>query len=245
MSSLGNVTPTRSWAHAMGIISDAIKAMKKPGQDIQILEAGCGNKWDLDIGQGGHVLTGIDMDAEALRIRLEVLKDLDHTLVGDLRAADFETQGFDVIYNSYVLEHVPGADQVLENFTRWLKPGGLLVITIPDPQSVYGFTARTTPHWFHVFYYRYIVGMPGAGTPGYAPYPVVYDPIVSRRGIREYCRRNGYALIAEYGTGCYPGAKLSPKGRLVEFYKKVMAVLSLGYLSADHNDLLYLIRKPV
>ncbi|MGH9955766.1 MAG: methyltransferase domain-containing protein, partial [Pyrinomonadaceae bacterium] len=79
-----------------------------------------------------------------------------------------------VIYNSFVLEHIEDASQVLQNSTRWLKPGGIVVLKIPDPDSVCGFITRVTPHWFHVFYYRYLLGARNAGKPGYAPYTIDY-----------------------------------------------------------------------
>jgi SAM-dependent methyltransferase len=104
------------------------------------------------------VLTGIDLDPEALRIRRDETKDLHEGIVGDLRAADFGQRTFDVIFNFFVPEHVPGAQQLLESFNRWVKPGGLIIIVIPDPYSAYGFTARMTPHWIHVLFYRLILG---------------------------------------------------------------------------------------
>jgi hypothetical protein len=36
------------------------------------------------------------------------------------------------------LEHVPGAQQVLENFSRWMKPGKLIIIMIPNLQREVG-----------------------------------------------------------------------------------------------------------
>jgi hypothetical protein len=114
---------------------------------------------------------------------------------------------------------------------------------IPDPYSVYGFTSRMTPHWIHVLFYRLIVGQKNAGKPGYGPYPVTYDKVVSREGIRAFCRENGLVLAAEYGI---PSGLTddSLKQKLVEAYKKVLQVLSLGRLSSDYNDLLFIIRKP-
>ncbi len=236
---------TNDWDHAMEVLSREIRSIKHPGKVLEILEAGCGQQWDLDIGDGGYVLTGIDLDSEALRIRCDETKDLHEGVVGDLRTADFGQRTFDVIFNSYVLEHVPGAQQVLENFNRWVKPGGLIIIMIPDPYSVHGFTARMTPHWFHVLFYRLILGWKNAGKPGYGPYPVTYDKVVSREGIRAFCRENGLVLAAEYGMPSGLGLNDdSLKQKLVEGYKKALQVLSLGYLSADHNDIIFIIRKP-
>jgi SAM-dependent methyltransferase len=236
---------TNGWDHAMEVMSREIRSIKDPGRVLDILEAGCGQKWDLDIGGGGYVLTGIDLDPEALRIRRDETKDLHEGIVGDLRTADFGQRTFDVIFNSFVLEHVPGAQQVLENFNRWVKPGGLIIIMIPDPYSAYGFTARMTPHWVHVLFYRLILGWKNAGKPGYGPYKVTYDQVVSREGIRAFCEENGLVLAAEYGMPSSHGLNNnSLKLKLVEAYKKTLHVLSLGRLSSDHNDIIFIIRKP-
>jgi SAM-dependent methyltransferase len=169
MKARSRIALTKGWDHAMEVMSREIRSIKDTGKVLEILEAGCGQQWDLDIGDGGYVLTGIDLDAEALRIRRDETKDLHEGIVGDLRTADFGQRTFDVIFNSYVLEHVPGAQQVLENFNRWVRPGGLIIIMIPDPYSAHGFTARMTPHWFHVLFYRLILGWRNAGKPGYGP----------------------------------------------------------------------------
>jgi SAM-dependent methyltransferase len=232
--------------HAAEVMSREIRSIMDPGKVLEILEAGCGQKWNhnrLDLGDGGYVLTGIDLDPEALRIRRDETKDLHEAMVGDLRTADLGQRTFDVIFNSYVLEHVPGAQQVLENFSRWVKPGGLIIIMIPDPYSAYGFTSRMTPHWIHVLFYRLILGQKNAGKPGYGPYPVTYDKVVSREGIRAFCGENGLVLAAEYGIPSGLNNN-SLKQKLVEAYKKMLQVLSLGRLSSDYSDIIFIIRKP-
>ncbi|OPY94473.1 hypothetical protein A5906_12915 [Bradyrhizobium sacchari] len=243
MKARSRIPLTNGWNHAVQVMSREIRSIKDPGKVLEILEAGCGQKWDLDIGDGGYVLTGIDLDPEALRIRRDETKDLHEAILGDLRTADFGGRTFDVIFNCYVLEHVSGAQQVLEKFNRWVKPGGLIIIVIPDPYSAFGFTSRMTPHWFHVLFYRLIRGSKNAGKPGYAPYRVTYDKVVSREGIRAFCRQNGLVLAAEYG---YSGTltNKSLRQNLVEAYKKTLHVLSLGRLSSDYDDIILMIRKP-
>jgi SAM-dependent methyltransferase len=186
---------TNGWDHAMEVMSREIRAIKDPGKVLAILEAGCGQKWDLDIGDGGYVLTGLDLDPEALRIRCDETKDLHAGIVGDLRTADFGQRTFDVIFNSYVLEHVPRARQVLENFNKWVKPGGLIIIMIPDPYSAYGFTSRMTPHWLHVLFYRLILGRKNAGKPGYAP---------TQSPTTRWCRAKAFGRSAERTGWSWP-----------------------------------------
>src|SRR5207248_8941613 len=110
------------------------KAVEK--SPLHILEAGCGQFWPLELKDIEFTLTGIDSDKDALELRRARYNDLTETIVGDLRSVDSEKNRYDVIYNSYVLEHIDGAAGVLQKFANWLKPGGILILRIPDRNSV-------------------------------------------------------------------------------------------------------------
>ncbi len=211
--------------------------------ELSILEAGCGNSWQLDLQGVPYVLTGIDVCEDALAIRRNKLGDLDRIIVGDIRTANLEADQYDVIYNSFVLEHLDQVERVLDNFERWVRPGGLLILRIPDRESVYGFLAQRTPFWFHVFYKRYIAGIKTAGKPGYDPFPTVYEPIVSRQGIRRWCVERGLTVREEiawnYNVGRSGVASVLIRGTI-----KGIGVLSGGRLAASHVNLSYVIEKP-
>jgi SAM-dependent methyltransferase len=231
-----------SVAQEHDMIESIIKNKASKNEPIHILEAGCGRRWPFRLEGIQYVLTGVDMDKEALEARKNTLSDLHETIEGNLCSVDLGTDRFDVIYSSYVLEHIKNADKVLENFARWVKPNGIIIIRIPDPCSVYGFFARITPHWFHVLYYRFM-GDKNAGKPGYAPYPTYYHPIVSRSGIHKFCHNhdNGMVLDSEYGIDFKPGQGV--KKTLIQIIKKATNVISFGALSNRHTNLLYVIRK--
>ncbi len=144
------------------------------------------------------VLTGVDIDKDALEIRNACIHDLDEAIHGDLRTVQFEQGRFDVVYSSFVLEHISGAEDVLRRMTGWLKPGGIIIVEIPDPDSVKGLITRLTPHWFHVLLLPPRLGIKTAGHPGHGPYRTLFDPVISRRGIRDFCHRHGLQLEAEY-----------------------------------------------
>lgn len=233
---------TSSTEQEFDIAAQRILALETGDAPLRILEAGCGRQWRVDLGGRTREMTGVDLDAEAVRARQAQFGDLDHVHIADLNSIELPEASFDVVFSSYVLEHVERADRTLENFDRWLRPGGLIILRIPDPRSVYGFVARVTPHWFHVAVYRWLFGDRNAGKPGFAPYPVHYHPVVSRRGIHDFARRNGYEILDEYGDGWYrPGAGW--KSRLVALAKRTLSVLSLGALSARHTNLFYVLRK--
>jgi len=148
------------------------------------------------------------LDAAALQARVSDKKDLTRSIVGDLLTVDLAPESYDVIYNAYVLEHIPTAEKALDNFVRWLKPGGVLILTMPDRDSAYGFMTRLTPHFVHVLYYRYAWKLKDAGKPGFAPYRTFYDKVVSRKGIREFAAKHGLRVREELGVLKGPAMKL-------------------------------------
>ncbi len=219
-----------------------IKQKAVTGSPLQILEAGCGQFWPLDLKDIQFTLTGSDIDEDVLHLRRAKHNDLDEMIVGDLRFLDLEENKYDVIYNSYVLEHIDGAEGVLEKFSKWLKPKGILILRIPDRNSVRGFFTRVTPFWFHMFYAKYIVRLRGAGTTGFGPFRTFYDPIVSRAGIREFCRNKRFIMKEEYGHGCDLGSQ-GFTGFLQDVFVRTVSLLSFGKLASDHTDLTYVLEK--
>jgi hypothetical protein len=120
-----------------------------------------------------------------------------------------------------------------------------VIIQIPDPESVYGFVTRITPHWVHILYYRYVVGRKNAGKPGYGPYPTRYDAVVSRRGIRRFCQDNQLTIKAEFGDG-YLEQGSGIVRSLIKAFKRVVSVMCLGVLSSRHVNLTFVLqRAPV
>lgn len=226
-----------------GILSEFIKAQFSGGSEISILEAGCGNRWPLDLAGTKYRLTGIDIDEDGLELRKKKENDLDVAILGDLCAIELDENQFDVVYSSYVLEHVDGAERALENFLRWLKPAGFMILKFPDRDTVFGFITRMVPFWMHVFYKKYIYRLPHAGEPGHGPFPTIYDRVVSRRGMYEFCAAHDLKIVHEYSTNFY----LKRLGRLAGIVRpvlKTIQLVSLQRLQADYNNLVLIIEKP-
>ena len=208
-------------------------------EELQILEAGCGRKWPIDLSGARYRLTGVDLDAKALESRKNEVRDLHEAMVGDLRSIDFPRAHFDVIYSAFVLEHVKGAQELLEKFVLWLKPGGLLILQVPDRNSVYGFFARTTPFWFHVFYAKhfneYYRRLGTAGQPGHGPYPTHHDPVIGRAEFRKFAAEHALELEQEYGFRRLPGVQ--------QVFAATVSLLTLRRLASSHIDLCYIARR--
>lgn len=208
----------------------------------RILEAGCGRAWPLDLGELRFTLVGVDTDAESLRLRQSTVGDLAEAIHSDLRTVDLPSGSFDVVYCAYVLEHVHGAEEIMDRLVALLRPGGLLMLRVPDRDSVYGFITRVTPHSVHVQYKRRIRGRVNAGKPGYGPFPTVYDPVITRAGIRRFCLDRGLNVREEFGSNFHLRF-FGRRAPLVDRLLRAVAALSFGRLTATHNNLGYIIEK--
>ena len=232
----------KGWDNEQKLLGDAVYGARRDGEAIRVLEAGCGKRWVLTPNRDEVHITGVDADAEALRIRRDVRGDLDDEILGDLRTVELPAASFDVVYCSYVLEHVAGAEGVLDRFDTSLRPGGRLIIRVPDGDSVYGFVTKHSPHGLHVLYKRYIERNKNAGKPGHAPYPTVYDQVVTLRGLRDWAARNGFTVLEEYGTNSYL-RYFGPFRRVVDLALHGVAAASHGRLSAGHNNICLIMEK--
>jgi len=146
-------------------LESRIRGLARPGEILQVLEAGCGREWYFKLEGIAYELTGVDLDERALEARRVQKRDLDKAIVGDLRTVSLEPDKYDVVYCAFVLEHVADANAALANLARSLRPGGILIVRVPDRDSVHGFVTRFTPHWVHVFYHRHAWGLKDAESP--------------------------------------------------------------------------------
>lgn len=212
---------------------------------MTILEAGCGRKWELDLETTNFEITGVDLDAHALEHRRSVTQDLDVGIVGSICDSDIvPSQHFDVVYSAYVLEHIDGALIALENFVEWVRPGGLIVMWLPNRNSVYGWTARHTPYRVHVWVYRYLFGDRNAGKPGFSPYPTYHDPVLSPDSLRDFCRTHDCALKELFAVDVFSG-RVGARNTAIRMGMRMVSLFSRGRLSNRQVDLGIVMRKPV
>jgi SAM-dependent methyltransferase len=235
----------RSYADQDRRIADAIREIaRKANGRVRILEAGCGNRWPIELPDLDCHLTGVDLDATALQIRQYVQKDLHESIHGDLCTVDLGTATFDVVYCAYVLEHIRAADVALSNLVRALKPGGLLVLRVPDPHTARGLVTSATPFWFHVFYHRVVMKRPTAGKPGHAPYPTYYHPVISESGMSRFAKMHGLSCHARL-VDSFARDGRGIAGVVFRLGARMVHVITAGHYTSEYSDIVYLFRKQV
>jgi SAM-dependent methyltransferase len=163
---------TDATAAAVTIIGDAPE---------RVLEAGAGTQSHVRF-PGARAVIGIDPSEVAIGRN----EDLTERLVGDIESYPFEAGSFDAVVSTYVLEHVARPDHVIERFALLTRPGGVIVLVIPNVMAAKSLVAKYTPHSFHIFVRRRLMKRPNAGRPGHGPYPTVLHRSLRRRHL---CRQ--------------------------------------------------------
>ena len=75
---------------------------------------------------------GIEYDVSLVELGKWLYPDLE-IIQGDIQEIDFPDNSFDVAVATAVMEHVPEPERVMREVKRLLRPGGIIVVTAPDP----------------------------------------------------------------------------------------------------------------
>lgn len=97
-----------------------------------ILEAGCGTaQWVVALNELGYNIIGLDYAIEAMRKARQMVGALP-LVSGDLTALGISDNVFDAIISIGVVEHrCTGPEVFLYEMRRVLKPGGVMLISVP------------------------------------------------------------------------------------------------------------------
>lgn len=101
---------------------------------LKILEFGCGPGLVLQQFSGVNECWGLDPSEFAIqygrKLGLKMVK-------GTLERAWFEEDYFDLIFGIDALEHTKDPRKGFQNLAAWLKPGGTLIIVVPNAEAAW------------------------------------------------------------------------------------------------------------
>jgi SAM-dependent methyltransferase len=216
------------------------------GRPVSVLQAGClAPLRELALGElaegGGFDISVTAVDADqplARRVLRDTQSAYDDVITGDLRTVPIPQRAYDVVYCALLLERVQHVELVLDRLTSALKPGGLLLVRTGDRCSAAGLLDRVLPRTIRrAVWSRFRPGVPG-------PFKPVYEKAVCDEGIASYALMRGLVIAARASDLSRPDrpAGLSSSVRIT---CAAISRLSRGRFDDRHDELLYVIRKPL
>jgi 2-polyprenyl-3-methyl-5-hydroxy-6-metoxy-1,4-benzoquinol methylase len=121
------------------------------GSNKKILDVGCGNgKYLLHLKSLGwnasSQLYGLDIPTETLKKLRET--EAINIIEGDFLTTDLPENFFDAVTLRHVLEHLPDPSLAIKKVFNILKPGGNLLIAVPNIRSIEALLFREK--WHHI-----------------------------------------------------------------------------------------------
>jgi O-antigen biosynthesis protein len=116
---------------------------------LRILDLGCGagGNGALLKRAGAREVVGVERDSSACTQAAAVLDKVVRCDLGALGEADLGAEPFDAVLASDVLEHLVDPDAVLAEAVRRLRPGGVVIASIPNVAHVWVFANLLLKRW--------------------------------------------------------------------------------------------------
>lgn len=107
-----------------------IRSFAGRGENLRILDVGCGNGYQTGALAGKHEVHGLDLsDANIKEASRRGIRALQHDVES---AFPYEDSFFDVVVCSEILEHLFFPEKVIAECRRVLKPSGHFIVTVPN-----------------------------------------------------------------------------------------------------------------
>jgi len=112
----------------------------------RVLEVGCGTGYVLQClaAENRYALTGLESHIAGLRHARSRLPGVE-LVQADARALPYESE-FDAVGAFDVIEHISEDEAVLASIHRALKPGGIIVVTVPQHKWLWSRTDEEAMH---------------------------------------------------------------------------------------------------
>jgi 2-polyprenyl-3-methyl-5-hydroxy-6-metoxy-1,4-benzoquinol methylase len=212
-------------------------------EGVRVLEAGAGSATRTSFGADAYVV-GIDLS----QVQLDRHTGLDEKIVADIETHQFEPRSFDVVICWNVLEHMEHPDRALDQFRRAVRDDGIIILGLPNLMSVKGLVTKLTPHRFHVFVHRRVLGRPLAGVDGRGPFPTTLRRSISPTSLRRFAREQGLAVVYMSRYEALQQTELRRRMHLTgtpwRAVAAAMRAVTLNTVETERTDLIVVLGPP-
>ena len=173
-------------------------------------------------------LVALDISAD----QLERNRIADEKIVGDLQRIELPGRAFDMIVCWNVLEHLQRPEAAVARMSRWLRVGGTLVIGVPNLWSTKGLVTKFTPHAFHKWVYRHVLGEGDV-----TPFKTYFRSSISPGSLTTVAAENGLDLVySEAYSGGIEKKLPRPLVTVMTGLAHVVSALSRGTVDASLSE---------
>jgi 2-polyprenyl-3-methyl-5-hydroxy-6-metoxy-1,4-benzoquinol methylase len=145
---------------------DRLKPVSKPG--LTLLDVGSGGgEFVYLAGRAGFIASGIEPNEGYASYSREHYGI--HVRPGTWETADISRESIDIITLHHVLEHIQYPLSALIQLHEWLKPGGHLMIDVPDMESL-RHAPSTQFHYAHIYNFNHATLKAVAHKAGFTPH---------------------------------------------------------------------------
>jgi SAM-dependent methyltransferase len=209
---------------------------------LAVLEAGCGSASHVRLPADTH-LAGIDIS----RMQLDRSEVLDERIEGDIETYPLPKNAYDLVVCWYVIEHLPNPEKAMDNLVSALAPGGLLVLVLPNVYSVKGLVTKFTPHRFHVWFYRQVLGWKEAGRDDRGPFKTYLRLSTSASAIDRFGSDRGMTTVFYQEFLGFMQMKLRRDRRYADIafrlLSPILKFVTFGMISIDSTEYMIVLRK--
>ncbi len=132
-----------------------IEIKKLAGRNKKILDLGCGEGSKLNLIAGKNNLGfGVDLSSKAVKIAKKNYPHLNFVR-SDIESLPFKNEEFDLVYFTFVLEHLDRPEKVIREAARVTKMGGFLAFLSPN----FGAPNRASPPFKGNRFIKFIKGV--------------------------------------------------------------------------------------
>ena len=235
-------------AGVSGLFTQAILdyARQHPGQPVRILQAGCTGPAE-DVGLGQTWPSWLDASVRSIDVEHPLtgtmgrpgagLAPAGPLVLGDMRTIPLPPRGFGIVCAVHLLDRVEHAELVLDRLVAALRPGGLLLLRFRDRECAAGWLDRILPRQARRLIWHWLRPQQAG------PFPAVYDRVLSADGMHAYTLARGLMIAERQAVRDRPRRPARPAWG-APLACRLIALATRGRLPDDHDDLLYVIRKP-
>jgi len=118
----------------------------KPKKSDVILDLGCGIGYYCEfLSNLGVAVFGVDIDQKSIDMAKESYPTINFS-VCSANGIPFKADSFDKVLCTEILEHIKDEDKAIKEIYRVTKPGGLILITVPCFEGIFGSLIKEIGH---------------------------------------------------------------------------------------------------